>query len=188
MRAALAAEGVSVVAELETASEIAQCPAADGFILGPDMLDMAAPDLVEALRQLSATAHVVAIIEPPGAKLAAELLRVGAVAVVFEPELERALGAALRSATAGLVSMPLRVGREATRRPLSARERQILGMVVMGSTNAEIAGRLFLAESTVKSHLSTAFRKLGVRSRNEAAALLMDPDQVGLGVLTIPRG
>jgi DNA-binding NarL/FixJ family response regulator len=57
----------------------------------------------------------------------------------------------------------------------------------MGFTNAAIAAKLFLAESTVKSHLSSAFTKLGVHSRHEAAALLADPDQVGLGVLTIAR-
>jgi DNA-binding NarL/FixJ family response regulator len=58
---------------------------------------------------------------------------------------------------------------------------------VMGFTNAGIAKKLFLAESTVKSHLSSAFTKLGVRSRHEAAALLSDPQQRGLGVLTIAR-
>ena len=46
-------------------------------------------------------------------------------------------------------------------------------MVVMGMSNKAIAGKLFLAESTVKCHLSSAFSKLGVRSRNEAADLIL---------------
>ncbi len=44
-----------------------------------------------------------------------------------------------------------------------------------GSTNALIARELGLAESTIKSHLSSAFAKLGVASRAEAAALILDP-------------
>ena len=54
-------------------------------------------------------------------------------------------------------------------------EEKILGMVVLGMPNSEIAGRLVLAESTVKSHLHSSFRKLGVRSRNEAVARILDP-------------
>ena len=49
--------------------------------------------------------------------------------------------------------------------------------MTQGSTNQEIAARLYLTESTVKSHLATAFEKLGVRSRKEAAALLLDPGE-----------
>ncbi len=44
-------------------------------------------------------------------------------------------------------------------------------LLAAGSTNAEIAERLFLSESTVKQHLRVAYRALGVRNRTEAAAL-----------------
>jgi DNA-binding NarL/FixJ family response regulator len=69
---------------------------------------------------------------------------------------------------------------------LSIREKQVLSMLVMGFTNAEIAAKLFLAESTVKSHLSSAYTKLGVRSRKDAATMILDP-VAGLapGILTI---
>ncbi len=69
---------------------------------------------------------------------------------------------------------------------LSAREKQVLGLVVMGYTNSKIAEQLFLAESTVKSHLSSAFAKLGVRSRNEAVELILDADRGrGIGILAL---
>ncbi len=69
---------------------------------------------------------------------------------------------------------------------LSMREKQVLSMIVMGSTNAEIATKLFLAESTVKSHLSSAYNKLGVCSRKDAASRILDPLQgLGPGILAI---
>jgi DNA-binding NarL/FixJ family response regulator len=72
---------------------------------------------------------------------------------------------------------------------LSTREKQILGLVVMGYMNSQIATTLFLAESTVKSHLSSAFGKLGVRSRNEAVSLILDPDRgLGMGILGLVGG
>jgi len=46
-------------------------------------------------------------------------------------------------------------------------------------TNAQIAEELYLAESTIKSHLSSAFAKFGVRSRKEAAALFLENDPAG---------
>jgi DNA-binding NarL/FixJ family response regulator len=52
---------------------------------------------------------------------------------------------------------------------LSARQREILELVVEGLSNAEIAGRLFLSESTIKQHLRAAYRVLGVRNRTAAA-------------------
>jgi DNA-binding NarL/FixJ family response regulator len=59
--------------------------------------------------------------------------------------------------------------------------------VVQGFTNGQIAHRLCVAESTVKTHLSSAFSKLDVGSRAEAAALVLDPEEgYGLGVLTPP--
>jgi predicted transcriptional regulator len=52
--------------------------------------------------------------------------------------------------------------------------------------NSQIAERLFLSESTVKSHLSSAFGKLGVRSRNEAVNLILDSERgLGMGILAL---
>jgi DNA-binding NarL/FixJ family response regulator len=106
------------------------------------------------------------------------LLSLGADAVVLESDLEIALGPVARAAAAGQVSLPAPL-RHAVQRPaLSHRERQILALAVAGLTNAQIARRLYIAESTVKTHLSSAFRRLGVHSRREAAALIFASDGV----------
>ncbi len=54
---------------------------------------------------------------------------------------------------------------------LSTRQREILGYVVEGFSNAEIARHLYLSESTIKQHLRAAYKLLGVNNRTEAANL-----------------
>lgn len=106
------------------------------------------------------------------------LLSMGADAVLLEGDVDAILGPVARVAAAGQVSVPAAL-RHAIQRPaLSHRERQILGLAVAGLTNAQIARRFFIAESTVKTHLSSAFRRLGVHSRREAAALIFASDEV----------
>lgn len=53
--------------------------------------------------------------------------------------------------------------------PLSNRELEVLQQVAAGASNKEIAARLFIAEGTVKNHLTNILGKLGVRDRTQAA-------------------
>jgi DNA-binding NarL/FixJ family response regulator len=55
---------------------------------------------------------------------------------------------------------------------LTPRQRDVLGLVAEGLSNAQIAKRLFLSESTVKQHLRATYRVLGVKDRREAARLI----------------
>ena len=57
---------------------------------------------------------------------------------------------------------------------LSARQREILELVVEGLSNAEIAGRLYLSESTIKQHLRSVYKLLGVHNRTEAAKTMRE--------------
>ena len=57
---------------------------------------------------------------------------------------------------------------------LSARQREILEMVEEGLSNAQIAGRLYLSESTIKQHLGAVYKVLGVRNRTEAAKTMRE--------------
>jgi two-component system response regulator DesR len=104
-------------------------------------------------------------------------LDAGADAVVFESELEATLAVAISAVASGQSVVPRELRASVERPALSHRERQVLAYVSTGLTNAQIAVRLFLAESTIKSHLSSAFAKLGVRSRREAAAIFRTLEQ-----------
>ncbi len=113
-------------------------------------------------------------------------LAAGAAGVVTDEDLCRTLGPCLQAVMTGQVCVPRAQWRQVEPPALSAREKQVLGLVVMGYMNSQIAEQLFLAESTVKSHLSSAFGKLGVRSRNEAVNLILDPERgLGMGILAL---
>jgi NarL family two-component system response regulator LiaR len=56
-------------------------------------------------------------------------------------------------------------------RDLTQREREVLALLVSGVSNEEMAGRLVLSPSTVRTHISNIFAKLGAANRAEAAAL-----------------
>jgi DNA-binding NarL/FixJ family response regulator len=57
---------------------------------------------------------------------------------------------------------------------LTARQREILEMVVEGLSNAQIARRLYLSESTIKQHLRAVYKELGVRNRTQAAKTMRE--------------
>jgi DNA-binding NarL/FixJ family response regulator len=59
----------------------------------------------------------------------------------------------------------------AERSPLSAREREVLGLVAQGLSNKAIGRQLFLSERTVAQHVTAIFHKLGVNTRAQAVAV-----------------
>jgi DNA-binding NarL/FixJ family response regulator len=86
---------------------------------------------------------------------------------------------AVRAAARGDVPLDPKAAREllaarapaapASREMLSEREREVLLMVVEGLANKQIARRLGISEKTVKAHLTSVFRQIGVTDRTQAA-------------------
>lgn len=62
--------------------------------------------------------------------------------------------------------------------PLSRREAQVMLLICQGLTNQEVSARLFLSMNTVKSHLRSAYRKMGVATRPQAMLWCAEHDLV----------
>ncbi|HYA10028.1 MAG TPA: response regulator transcription factor [Gaiellaceae bacterium] len=177
--AVLAADGLHVVPEGEPAA------AADAVVIALEEARGADLDLVSALRSRTPGGAVVVLISSPTHATVRRLLDAGADGIV-DPEQIEALPRAIQACWAGQLVLPRSFRDSFGRRVLTRREKQVLGLVVMGLSNAEIARRLHLSQSTVKCHLTSSFAKLGARSRSEATALIVDPVRgFGLGVLAL---
>lgn len=121
-----------------------------------------------------------------GAGAVREALARGACGVVRTTEVDERLSDAVRAVFAGLLVVPADAASIFGRPALSPREKQVLGLVVLGCSNAEIAAKLKVTEATVKTHLTSSFRKLGVRTRSDATARILDPASgLGLGILAL---
>jgi DNA-binding NarL/FixJ family response regulator len=157
-------------------------------VLSADVAHDAGIDLIRSTRALLPSQPIVAISASAAPAGASRALRAGANGIVLDAQAHEALIPTIRAVHAGQIVLPR--GSQRIEPPrLSQREKQTLALVIIGFSNAEVARRLFVSESTVKSHLTSAFRKLGVRSRGQAADLILDPQTgLGTGILTITGG
>lgn len=182
---ALKADGLAVCARKPDA------PAARAVaIIGTPGADLAEQrrGALAAVERL-APVGVVAVTELQRRSALQRLMATGVDGLVLVADLECTLCITVRAVASGQVCVTPAVRAAVAPRPLSTRERQILAMVIMGLSNSEIAQRLHIAESTVKSHMASIFDKLSVRSRAEAAELVTDPeDMLGTGIVSLSGG
>jgi DNA-binding NarL/FixJ family response regulator len=114
-------------------------------------------------------------------------IRAGADGVVLRSSLAQTLAVVVSAVALGQASVPRERRVDLREHGLSPRERDILRRVARGLRTAEIAHELSLAPSTVKRHLSSAYSKLGVGSRNEALEVLPYSDNGDDGELDSPQ-
>jgi DNA-binding NarL/FixJ family response regulator len=130
----------------------ARVPEAPVLVLGP----RAKLPLARAALRAGARGFIHAQMPPEQVVRALEVASKGEVTV--PRELLRAMVEEEKSSAEDLTKLP-------------AQKQEILALVAEGLTNAQIARRFFLSESTIKQHLSAAYKVLGVRNRNQAARL-----------------
>jgi DNA-binding NarL/FixJ family response regulator len=168
----------------ETVDELAGFDWEELLVVIVELSLLDAAEQVKALGPSGARPKTVVVCESIRAGEVRFALAGGVVGILNAGSLASSLVPCVDSVRAGQVSVPRAQARQIEPAALSTREKQILGLVVMGCPNSEIAERLVVAESTVKSHLSSAFGKLGVRSRNEAVDLILDHERgLGMGIL-----
>ncbi len=86
-----------------------------------------------------------------------------------------------RKVIEGYARRPLAAGREAELERLTDREREILGLLATGRSNAELASHLYLGEGTIKTHISNILSKLALRDRVQAVVFAYESGLVHPG-------
>ncbi len=149
------------------------------------LMDLSMPDVdgVTATRvicQRFPKVQVLALTSFTEEELIQNALQAGAIGYLLKDVTANELAQAIRAAHSGQATLsPAAVQamvHGATQPPtpghdLTEREREVLALMVEGLNNTEIAAKLVVSPSTIKSHVSHILRKLDVASRTEAAAL-----------------
>jgi DNA-binding NarL/FixJ family response regulator len=148
------------------------------------LLDLSMPDLdgIEVTKQVavaSPNTKIVVFTSFGDREQIVRALDAGAIGYLLkdaEPEeIHRAIGAAARGeapldpkAAAELLKSRSQAGGAASVE-LTAREREVLALVIAGDANKQIARKLGISEKTVKGHLTNLFQRIGVQDRTQAA-------------------
>ena len=146
------------------------------------LMDLLMPvmDGIEATRAIKESlpdVEVVALTSVLEDGSVAGAVRAGAIGYLLKGTDADELRRAIRAAAEGRVHLApeaaARLMREVrspeSPEPLTGREIEVLGLLARGRANKEISVELFIEEKTVKAHVSSILRKLGVRSRTQAA-------------------
>jgi DNA-binding NarL/FixJ family response regulator len=178
----LAAEGVAVVAQASNGEEaLAAVRESEPDVV---LMDLSMPGMggVEATRRLLAErprTRVIVLTSFHQQARVMEALRAGAVGFLLKDSDPADVVAAVRSAAEGNSPVDPRVAGyllpgASSEGGLSPREEQVLRLVAQGMSNKQIGASLGIAERTVKVHMGSVFRRIGVEDRTSAALWARD--------------
>jgi NarL family two-component system response regulator LiaR len=151
------------------------------------LMDMVMPEMDGAaatriIREKYPQVQVIALTSFKEGELIKNALESGAIAYLLKDVSADDLVRAIRAAHAGRATLSPEAAQslvETSNQPpapgldLTEREREVLTLMVEGLNNTQIAGRLTVSPSTIKSHVSRVLSKLGVASRTEAVTLAL---------------
>jgi DNA-binding NarL/FixJ family response regulator len=170
--ARLEADGATIVAAVATVDALAAaCGAQTPHVTVVAWDDQGNAAVRRVLRRMPRT-RVVAIVSDRRSSDIRAALRAGADGVVQRARIELRLPAVVKVVSLGQAAVPRERRMDLREYGLSRREREVIALAAQGLRNADIAAELSLASSTVKRHLSSAYRKVGVRSREELPPVL----------------
>ena len=141
--------------------------------------------LVEKAKKQSPDLKALIFLSRETPEVVQEAMEAGADGVMFISSIGTGDGDfihALRTTNSGGIYYPRAVLEAATAKvkpaptlvdPLSERELEVIQCIIQGMKNTEIADSLFISAETVKSHVSSAIQKLGVRDRTQAAVFAL---------------
>ena len=152
-----------------------------------------AKEALDKMREVEPTPKVIIVTMFEDPRMMREFLKLGASGYVLKSSSTTQLVGAIRAAAFApetgsvVVGMPrtlLEESEAGTDGVLSVRELEILLLAARGLSNRQIADRVYLAEGTVKNHLSNTYNKMGVGSRGEAARKALAEDWITVREIT----
>jgi two-component system, NarL family, response regulator LiaR len=178
-------DDLQLVGEAENGAEaIKLCGEVQSDVI---LMDMVMPDMdgattTRVIRQQYPQVQIIALTSFKEGNLVKNALEAGAIAYLLKDVSADDLARAIRAAHSGRATLSPEAAQafvETSNLPpapgldLTEREREVLALMVEGLNNTQIAGKLTVSPSTIKSHVSNILSKLNVASRTEAVTLAL---------------
>ena len=144
----------------------------DVTLMDLQMPEMSGIECIIAIRSEFPNARIVVLTTYPGDVQVARALKAGARGYLLKAQVNKELPQVIRAVHAGQKRIPPELAAELAEHTaedyLSAREIDVLRLIAEGNANKEIAAKLFIAEETVKSHVTNILAKLHANDRTHA--------------------